>query len=113
MFVSHCGLMSATESMYHQVALVCIPFFADQLGETPRSDDAVLICVYSQELPCALCKQAPAFVLTDTRFQPWNCVLRSSLCSTLQPTKPANSQGRWLGALTWLDCLVACVELLI
>jgi len=72
-FISHCGINSAHQSIYFGTLLICIPFFADQIAMAVRvSDGGVGIHLNKRRVTSQQIKESVHLLLTQESFRT-NC----------------------------------------
>ncbi|XP_072014290.1 UDP-glucuronosyltransferase 2C1-like [Amphiura filiformis] len=95
LFISHCGLNSAFEALYHAVPIVCIPIFADQLDVAARVvSNGIGLQLNLQILTTTDLQDTIRTVLQDKRFQE-NMDRLSSIYRD-EPLMPAERVAYWM-----------------
>ncbi|XP_072014288.1 UDP-glucuronosyltransferase 2A2-like [Amphiura filiformis] len=95
LFISHCGLNSVFEALYHAVPIVCIPIFADQLDVAARVvSNGIGLQLNLQTLTTADLQETIRTVLQNKRFQE-NMGRLSSIYRD-EPLMPAERVAYWM-----------------
>ncbi|XP_072014292.1 UDP-glucuronosyltransferase 2C1-like [Amphiura filiformis] len=95
LFISHCGLNSVFEALYHVVPIVCIPIFSDQLDVAARVvSNGIGLQLNLQTLTTADLQNTIRTVLRDKRFQE-NMDRLSSIYRD-EPLMPAERVAYWM-----------------
>lgn len=70
LFITHCGLMSTQEAIYHGIPIISMPFFMDQHSLTRKlSKKGVAVPLSYGSLSENLLQQAIEEILTNNRYK--------------------------------------------
>lgn len=94
-FITHSGLLSTQESIWHGKPMVAIPFFVDQLRTAERSVNlGSAVKLHFQKLDVESFKNAIAIILNDPNYT--KNVQNLSKLFRDKPTKPIETAVWWI-----------------